>query len=92
MKDAGTRKVDARQALHPVPRPARTTTLAAAANHLKPQTSDLVDKTTEALTVAGHGVIIQPALNNASEPAARFTQWHVHPLAQLTLDRAQGCT
>ena len=92
MKYAGTRKVEARQALHPFPSPTRPTALAAAANHLKPQTSDLVDKTTEAVTVAGHGVIIQPALNNASEPAARFTQWHVHPLSQLTLDRAQGCT
>ena len=92
MKNAGTWKVDASQTLHPFPCPARPTTLAAAADHLEPQTSYLVHKTTDAVTVARHGVIIQPALNNASKPAARFTKWRVHPLSQLILDRSPGCT
>ena len=72
MDDARTREMMPRQALHPCPRPAVTTSLAAAANHLEPLTSDLVHNTTDAVSVARDGVIVQPALHNVSQPTGVF--------------------
>ena len=49
MEDAGTGKMTSGETLHPCPRPATATALAAAANHLEPETSHLVHETTDAV-------------------------------------------
>jgi len=53
------------QSVHTLPCPA-TTSLATAANDVKPQTSYLVDETTDAITVARDGMIVQPSLDNST--------------------------
>ena len=73
------------QTVHPLPRPARATSLAAATNDMQPQTSYLVHETTDPVTVARNGMIIQPALHNTSQPAGRFAKWPVHAFSQLLL-------
>ena len=86
MNDAGTRKMKPRKTLHSLPGPTTLTTLTAAAKYRQPVTSDLVHETAEAVTVARHGVIIQPAPYNAPQPTARFAHRSVHSLSQFCLD------
>ena len=66
--------------LHPLPSPTATATLAAFADHGKPQLDDFIDETAEALAVARDGMVIQPALNNSPQPAARFAKWAMFTL------------
>ena len=84
--NAGTRKMFAHQTVHSSPSPTATS-LAAAADTAKPQTSHLVNKTTDAVAVARNGVIIQPTLHNTPQPATRFAKWPVHSLSQFYFDR-----
>ena len=79
-----------RKTLHPSPRPATATTLTAAADYFQPKTSHLVHEAADAVNVARDGMIIQPALYNASQPASRFVKWPVHSLSQFSFDRLQG--
>ena len=74
MNDARAGEVQPREALHPLPGPTLATSLTAAAEHVEPLTSDLVDETSDAVAVAGDGVVIQPALHNTSQPAGRLAQ------------------
>ncbi len=87
MSDARAREITLRQTVHALPRPFRATSLATTTNDAQPQSSDLTDETIEPLTVAGHGVVIQPALHDTSQPTARFAQRSVHPLSQFRFDR-----
>ena len=59
---------------HPSPRPATATSLNTAAEYFQPETSHLVHEAADAVTVAGDGMIIQPALDNASQPTGRFAK------------------
>ena len=92
MNDAGMGKMPSDKTLHPFPIPAATTSLTATAEHGKPMTSDLVDESTDAIAVARHGVIIQPALHNTSQPAAGFAEGPVLSRSQLRLDRLKSRT
>ncbi len=67
------------KALHPGPRPTTATTLTTVADDFQPQTSHLVHEATDAVTVARDGMIIQPALHNASQPTGRRSQRAVSP-------------
>ncbi len=87
MDDAGTRKMKPCETLHSLPGPTTATVLTAAAKCGQPMASDLVYETAEAVTVARHGVIIQPALYNTPQPATRFAKWPVHSLSQFYFDR-----
>ncbi len=75
------------KALHPSPRPATANKLTAAADYFQPKTSHLVHETADAASVAGDGMVIQPALHNASQPAGRLAKWPVHSLSQFRFDR-----
>ena len=72
---------------HPSPRPATATSLTTAAEYFQPETSHLVHEAADAVTVAGDGMIIQPALHNASQPTGRFAKWPMHSLSQLCFNR-----
>ncbi len=72
--------------LHPGPRPTTATTLTTVADDFQPQTSHLVHEATDAVTVARDGMIIQPALHNASQPTSRFANGPVHLPSQFSLD------
>ena len=72
---------DASQDVASVPMSIGASALATAANHPKPQTSNLVHETADAVTVARDGMIIQPALHNASQPSTRFAKGAVHSLS-----------
>ncbi len=72
MDDTHARKMAPAKALHPRPRPATATMLAAAADYAHPMTSHLVSKAADAATVVRDGMIIQPTLYNASQPSGRF--------------------
>ena len=78
--------------LHPSPRPTTATSLAAAAKHVEPKTSYLVHETTNAVTVARDGMIVQPALHNAPQPTGRFAKWPVHAFTQFCFDRLERGT
>ena len=90
--NARTGEMTSRKTLHPSPRPATTTKLTAAADYPQPETSYLVHEAADAVTVARDGMIIQPTLDNASQPASRFAKWAVHSLSQFRFDRLQGRT
>jgi len=92
MDDTHAGKMTPCKALHPRPCPATTTSLTAAADYSHPETRHLVNKATDAATVIGDGMIVQPALYNASQPSGRFAKWVVHSLSQLRLDRLQRRT
>ncbi len=79
-----------RQRAHALPRPTTATALAASAERAEPVASYLADEAGQAVAVAGDGMIIQPALNNPSQPTARFAYWAVHPLLQPDFDRLEG--
>jgi len=81
MDDAGTGEMDARKALHSFPRPTTVTSLTAAPKRPTPETSDCGRETVDAVAVARHGMIIEPALQNAPQPATRFAHWPMHSLA-----------
>ena len=86
MNEAGTGKMKPRQTLHSLPGPTTTTTLTATSKCGKPVSSYLADETADAVTVAGDGVIIQPAPHNAPQPTTRFAHRPVHSLSQCSLD------
>ena len=81
MDNAWTGEMTSRETLHPSPGPATTATLTAAADYFQPKTSHLVHEAADAVTVARDGMIIQPALHNASQPTSRFAKWAVHSLS-----------
>jgi hypothetical protein len=58
MDDARTGEMAPRKTLHPSPRPATATSLATVAKHLEPNTSYLVHKTFDAVTIVWDGMII----------------------------------
>ena len=89
MDDTRTGEMTPHQAVHPSPRPAAATSLATAAKHLEPKTSYLVHETTDAVTVAWDGMIIQPTLHNTPQPTGRFAKWPVHSFAQFRFDRLE---
>jgi len=88
MDNMGTWKMFSHQSVHTLPIPA-TTSLTATANHVKPHTSYLVNKTSNPVAVARDGMIIQPTLDNSSQPAGRFAKWPVHALSQFYFDHLQ---
>ena len=92
MDDVRTGEMMPRKALHPNPCPTPATSLAASANHPEPQTSDLVYESTDAVTVAWDGMIIEPSPHNASQPTGRFAKWSVHSFAQTSFDRVERGT
>jgi hypothetical protein len=91
MKDAGTRKMFTHQTAHTIPCPAATS-LTTATKYVKPQTSYLADETTDSIAVSWDGVIVQPPLDNSTQPASRFAKWSVHSLLQIRFDLLQGRT
>jgi hypothetical protein len=70
-----------REAGHSFPRPAASATLAAAPQGGQPEADDALDKAVRLPRVERHGVIVQPALDNLSQPTPRFAEGIVHPLA-----------
>jgi len=52
----------------------------------QPKPSDLIDESTQAATVARNGMIVQPALHNTPQPAARFAERVMHTFPQLLFD------
>src|SRR6056297_4262150 len=92
MGHAGTRKMQSCKTLHPFPCPTTATSLAASANLRQPQTCHLVDEAAQALTVARNGVVIQPPLNNTSQPAAGFTERAMSAFLQLLFDLLKRST
>ena len=74
------------QMVHSLPSPTATS-LAAAANDVKPQTSYFVHESADPVAVARDGVIVQPSLDDAAQPASRFAKRPVHSLAQFRFDR-----
>ena len=87
MDDARTWKVSSREAMHALPCPTRATKLAATSNDVMPETSHLVNETTNVVAVAGDGMIVEPPPDNAPKPSGRFAQRSVHSFSQLKLDR-----
>ena len=75
-----TGEMTSRKTLHPSPRPATATALTTAADTMQPETSYLVHEAADAVTVAWDGMIIQPSLDNTSQPSGRFAYWPVHSL------------
>ncbi len=69
------------ETLHPFPGPSFGSSLATAANHAKPQACDLVHETADVVTVARDGMVVQPALHNASKPSSRVAKGMVHSLS-----------
>jgi hypothetical protein len=59
---------------------------------MEPKTSYLVHETTNAVTVARDGMIVQPALHNAPQPTGRFAKWPVHAFTQFCFDRLERGT
>jgi hypothetical protein len=80
------------KSLHPSPSPVAATTLTAPTDHRQPEPCDFIDETAQALAVVRDGVIIQPALNNASQPAARFANRSVQASPQFLFDLRKGRT
>ena len=78
--------------LHSVPCPLAATTLTPATDHRQPEPSGLVNETTQAVTVARNGVIVQPALHNTPHPATRFADRTMHTFPQLLFDLLKGRT
>jgi len=78
--------------LHSFPCPLAATTLTPPTDHRQPKPSDLVNETTQAVTVARDGVIVQPALHNAPQPATRFADRTMHTFPQLLFDLLKGRT
>ena len=72
MGDAGTRQMQTDEPLHSFPCPLAATTLTPPTDHRQPVPSDPVNETTQAVTVARDGVIVQPGLHNTPQPAIRF--------------------
>ena len=89
MNDAGTREMMPRETLHSLPSPTTATTLTATTYQRQPVTSYLVDETADAVTVARHGVIVQPALHNTPQPTTRFAHWSMLSLSQFRFDLPQ---
>ena len=89
MDDARTREIAPCQTFHTVPSPAAASPLTAAAKLPQPVTSHFVYETAEAAAVAGHGVVVQPALHDAPQPAARFAKRTVPAFPQRGFDRWQ---
>lgn len=92
MDDAGPGEIAAGQTLHAIPRPTRATALTAPSNGIEPMTSHLIDEATDRVTIARHGMIIQPALYNTSKPLGRFHYWPMHSLVKLLLDCLERCS
>lgn len=59
MGDAGTRQVQTDEPLHFFPCPLAATTLTPPTDYRQPEPSDLVNETTQSVTVARNGVIVQ---------------------------------
>ena len=76
----------ASKSLHPLPSPASTATLAAAADYGKPQLGDFIHEAAEVSAVARDSMVIQPALNNTPQPATSFAKRSVHTPLELRLD------
>jgi hypothetical protein len=83
MLDAGTRKILVQNSAHTCPGPGAGGTLTAAAQDAPPQTTHRVDKAAYADRIARDGVIIEPALHGASQPASGFAKRIVHPQTKL---------
>ena len=92
MSDAWTRQVPSDKPMHSCPCPLAATTLTPPTDHRQPEPCDLIDETAQAVTVARDGVIVQPALYNTPQPAARFADRTMHPFPQLLLDLLKGRT
>jgi hypothetical protein len=73
--------------MHPCPGPA--VTLTAAAKNPKPQLGDLITELLQTLHVARNGMIIQPSLHHASQPAADRSKGPMSALLKVCLDRRQ---
>ena len=89
MEDLGSGKMASHEAGHPFPCPAASATLAAATNRSQPQASDALEETAHLPRVERHGMKVQPALYNTSQPASRFTKRAMHSLAQFLADRME---
>ena len=72
--------------MHSFPCPRAATTLTPPTDHRQPEPCGLVNEATQAMTVARDGVIVQPALHNTSQPAARFAERTMHTFSQLLFD------
>ena len=81
MQDFGLGQVASREAAHPFPFPAAAATLAATPKRLQPEAEDVLVKAVDAMRVARHSVIVQPALDHASQPPSRFTHRAMPPFA-----------
>lgn len=65
MDDARTREVAPCETVHTLPSPAVAPPLTAAAKLPEPVMGHFVYESAEALTIAGHGMVIQPAAHDA---------------------------
>ena len=71
------------ESLHSLPCPTVAATLAPAMNHHQPEFRDLIDETTQSMTVARDGMVTQPAANHLSKALACFINRSVPPLEPL---------
>jgi len=92
MSDAGTRQMQTDKPMHSFPCPLAATTLTPPTDHRQPKPGGLVNETTEAMTVARNGMIVQPALHNTPQPATRFADRTMHTFPQLLFDLLKGRT
>ena len=86
MGDAGTRQMQTDKPLHSFPCPLAATTLTTPTKRRQPVPGGLGNETMQAVAVARDGVIIQPALHNAPQPATRFADRTMHTFPQLLFD------
>lgn len=86
MQDLRPREMARHKTLHAFPRPATATSLTAATYRVQPETRNLLPETVYPPHVERHGMIVQPALDNMSQPTSRFTERTVRPLTQVLAD------
>ncbi|MEZ6032830.1 MAG: hypothetical protein R3C17_07045 [Planctomycetaceae bacterium] len=78
--------------LHSGPSPLAATTLTPTPDDRQPEPGNLVNETTQAVTVARDGMIVQPTLHDTPQPAARFAERTMHTFPQVLLDLLKGRT
>ncbi len=92
MENTGTWEMPPHEAFHPSPGPAATTALTPSTKGTQPVTNHLLNETFQLPHVAGDGVIVQPSLNNTSQPASRFAGGPVHSFTKFYVDLVESST
>jgi hypothetical protein len=83
MADLGAGEMERHEAGHPFPRPAAAAALAAATDRLQPEARNALEVSVHLAGVERHGMVSQPTVDHTPQPASRFPQRTVHPLAEF---------